>query len=64
MREPPILLDGRLLAREIEADLTRRVARILEKTGEVPTLATILVGEDPASVTYYARKGTLAPGSA
>ncbi len=57
MREPPILLDGRLLAREIEADLTRRVARILEKTGEVPTLATILVGEDPASVTYVRMKG-------
>ncbi len=52
-----LILDGRLLAKEIEADLTQRVARIVEKTGETPTLATILVGDDPASVTYVRMKG-------
>jgi methylenetetrahydrofolate dehydrogenase (NADP+)/methenyltetrahydrofolate cyclohydrolase len=53
----PLLLDGRLLVREIEADLTKRVRRIVETTGVTPTLATILVGEDPASVTYVRMKG-------
>ena len=53
----PLLLDGRLLVREIEADLTKRVRRIVETTGITPTLATILVGDDPASVTYVKMKG-------
>ena len=57
MKAAPLLLDGRLLAKEIEADLSARVARIIEKTGETPALATILVGEDPASVTYVRMKG-------
>lgn len=53
----PLLLDGRLLVREIEADLTKRVRRIVETTGITPTLATILAGDDPASVTYVKMKG-------
>ncbi len=57
MSGEPILLDGRMLAGEIEADLARRVARILAQTGAQPTLATILVGEDPASITYVRMKG-------
>ncbi|MBP7401445.1 MAG: bifunctional 5,10-methylene-tetrahydrofolate dehydrogenase/5,10-methylene-tetrahydrofolate cyclohydrolase [Clostridia bacterium] len=57
MGNTPVILDGRLLAAEIEESLRPRVARIIEKTGQVPVLATILVGDDPASVTYVRMKG-------
>lgn len=56
MKEP-FIMDGRILAKEIEAGLTVRVKRIIEKTDRVPVLATILVGENPASVTYVRMKG-------
>lgn len=56
MKEP-IIMDGRVLAKEIEADLAVRTKRIIEKTGRVPVLATILVGDNPASVTYVRMKG-------
>ena len=52
------VLDGKLLAQEIETALATRVARILDKNGgKRPILATILVGEDPASATYVKMKG-------
>lgn len=55
---PAIVLDGRALARRIEADLAERVAAIKCKTnGVAPVLATILVGDDPASATYVKMKG-------
>ena len=53
----PIMMDGKVLAKEIEEDLSARVKRIIEKTGKVPVLATILVGGNPASVTYVRMKG-------
>jgi len=52
-----IILDGKRLAREIEEELAIRVKRLKEKTGETPILATILVGDDPASATYVRMKG-------
>ena len=56
MKEP-IIMDGRVLAKEIEAELIERAKRVIEKTGRVPVLATILVGDNPASVTYIRMKG-------
>lgn len=53
----PIILDGKSLAGKIEAELKARAQGIIERTGRVPMLATILVGEDPASVTYVRMKG-------
>lgn len=53
----PIILNGTKLAKEIEAGLSERVAKIKEKTGITPVLATILVGDNPASVTYVRMKG-------
>jgi methylenetetrahydrofolate dehydrogenase (NADP+)/methenyltetrahydrofolate cyclohydrolase len=51
-------LDGKLLAKHIEQELTQRVGKLLEETpGKAPTLATILVGNDPASATYVRMKG-------
>lgn len=52
-----IVLDGKAYAKELEAELTQRVARLMAKGGEPPILATILVGDDPASATYVKMKG-------
>ena len=53
----PLILNGKALATEIEADLSVRVQKLVEKTGRTPVLATILVGDNPASVTYVTMKG-------
>ena len=52
-----ILLDGKALSLTLEAELRERVARLLEYGAEIPVLATILVGDDPASATYVRMKG-------
>lgn len=52
-----IVLDGKKLARELEAELAVRVQKIKERAGVTPVLATILVGDDPASATYVKMKG-------
>ena len=52
---PAIVLDGKAYAKELEAELTGRVARLNLK--DPPILATILVGDDPASATYVRMKG-------
>jgi methylenetetrahydrofolate dehydrogenase (NADP+)/methenyltetrahydrofolate cyclohydrolase len=55
---PPIVLDGKACSKELEAELTVRVARLPEtRAGSPPILATILVGDDPASATYVRMKG-------
>src|SRR3546814_13120115 len=54
---PAQVLDGKQLSSRIEADLSARVARLKDKTGRTPILATILVGADPASATYVKMKG-------
>ena len=54
-----IVLDGKSLAREMEAALAIRVRAIKEKfNGVSPILATILVGDDPSSATYVRMKGS------
>lgn len=52
-----MILDGKALASKIEEKLKIRVADIIEKTGIIPILATIIVGDDVASVTYVKMKG-------
>jgi methylenetetrahydrofolate dehydrogenase (NADP+)/methenyltetrahydrofolate cyclohydrolase len=49
------LLDGKALAATIKAELTDRVAALVER-GVRPGLGTILVGEDPGSRSYVAGK--------
>ncbi|MBC7752075.1 MAG: bifunctional methylenetetrahydrofolate dehydrogenase/methenyltetrahydrofolate cyclohydrolase FolD [Candidatus Saccharibacteria bacterium] len=51
------LLNGRVLAQHIEADLQARVATLKEKSGRTPILAAMLVGDDGASATYVRMKG-------
>ena len=50
------LLDGKSLSQSNENNLAKRVTEIKDKTGTIPILATILVGEDPASATYVRMK--------
>ena len=53
-----IILDGKTLARQIEDELIERVKVIKKRNnGNVPILATILAGDDPASATYVKMKG-------
>ena len=46
------LMDGRALAKRMLEETARKVARIRATTGITPCLATVLVGDDPASVMY------------
>jgi methylenetetrahydrofolate dehydrogenase (NADP+) / methenyltetrahydrofolate cyclohydrolase len=51
------LLDGKLVAEKIKADIALEVkTTMLDKGLPTPHLAAILVGEDPASQTYVASK--------
>ena len=52
---PSKILDGKALAHLAEEDIKVNVCKLKEK-GITPTLATILVGLDPASATYVKMK--------
>ena len=52
-----IVLDGKKLSEKSEKDFVKRVSEIKKKTGSSPILATILVGDNPASATYVNMKG-------
>ena len=52
-----IVLDGKKLSLESEKDFSSRVKKIHLNTNSIPILATILVGNDPASNTYVKMKG-------
>jgi len=49
------IIDGKQVAESIRAELKEEVARLKAK-GIVPGLAVVLVGEDPASVSYVTAK--------
>ena len=52
-----IVLDGKALSKKSENDLSERVKKIKSINHErAPILATILVGDDPASATYVKMK--------
>ncbi|MFN5246326.1 MAG: tetrahydrofolate dehydrogenase/cyclohydrolase catalytic domain-containing protein [Ignavibacteria bacterium] len=54
----PLILDGKTLAKNIERTLAERTSALLSHApGRTPILATILVGNDPASATYVKMKG-------
>jgi methylenetetrahydrofolate dehydrogenase (NADP+) / methenyltetrahydrofolate cyclohydrolase len=58
MTAEPRILDGKALAKSSEAELAGRVDALKRRTGgRTPILATILVGDDPASATYVRMKG-------
>ena len=53
-----LILDGKHVAQLTETELSQRVAALKERSGgRTPVLATLLVGDDPASATYVKMKG-------
>jgi methylenetetrahydrofolate dehydrogenase (NADP+)/methenyltetrahydrofolate cyclohydrolase len=53
-----LILDGKTYARQMEDELKPRVEQVIQRMhGAIPILATILVGDDPASATYVRMKG-------
>lgn len=53
-----LILDGKQVAERSEAELSARVDALKTQSGgRTPVLATILVGDDPASATYVKMKG-------
>lgn len=50
------LIDGTAIAAAIQAEVTAEVAVLKEKHGLIPGLATVLVGENPASQSYVRSK--------
>lgn len=50
------VLDGKAVARQIFAEVSQSVAARVAEGGSRPKLATVLVGEDPASVQYVELK--------
>jgi len=50
------LMDGRAVAKRVLEGTAAKVDRIRSATGVTPCLATVLVGDDPSSVTYTRMK--------
>ena len=50
-----VIIDGKQIAADVRAEVAAKVAELKEK-GIVPCLAVILVGENPASVSYVTGK--------
>jgi methylenetetrahydrofolate dehydrogenase (NADP+)/methenyltetrahydrofolate cyclohydrolase len=50
------LIDGKAIAAQLVADVGAGVAALRARSGIVPGLAVVLVGEDPASTIYVRRK--------
>lgn len=51
------LIDGKAIAAALRADVARDVAQLKSDHGITPGLATVMVGEDPASEIYVRNKG-------
>ncbi|MFO0808136.1 MAG: bifunctional methylenetetrahydrofolate dehydrogenase/methenyltetrahydrofolate cyclohydrolase FolD [Gemmataceae bacterium] len=50
------ILDGKALAATIQAEIAAAVAQLIDAGGPKPGLATVLVGDDPASHVYVRNK--------
>jgi methylenetetrahydrofolate dehydrogenase (NADP+)/methenyltetrahydrofolate cyclohydrolase len=50
------LIDGKAVAQEVRERVASEVAEFEAETGRTPGLATVLVGDDPASKIYVANK--------
>lgn len=50
------IIDGKQVAARVRAEVARDAAEFRERTGRAPGLATILVGDDPASEVYIRGK--------
>ncbi len=50
------IIDGKLISTEVKDRIAAEVAEYVEAEGRTPTLATVIVGDDPASHIYVANK--------
>src|SRR6476659_7645588 len=50
------ILDGKQLAQQIRSELAEEIIEFIQNNGAVPTLAAVLVGENPASEVYVRNK--------
>lgn len=50
------IIDGKAIAARVRADVAEEVAAFMRDSGRAPGLATVLVGEDPASAVYVGAK--------
>jgi methylenetetrahydrofolate dehydrogenase (NADP+)/methenyltetrahydrofolate cyclohydrolase len=50
------LIDGKQIAQKIKADLKQKLSQLKQNTGQTPGLATLLIGENPASQVYIRNK--------
>ena len=50
------IIDGKAIAEKVRQEVRQAVARMQEDHGYTPGLATVLVGENPASATYVRSK--------
>jgi methylenetetrahydrofolate dehydrogenase (NADP+) / methenyltetrahydrofolate cyclohydrolase len=50
------IIDGKAIAADVRVQIAREVSEYRERFGEAPGLATVLVGDDPASKIYVAGK--------
>ncbi len=50
------IIDGKAIAARVRAQVAQEVSAFAERTGRTPGLATVLVGEDPASAVYVGGK--------
>ncbi|MDB5441960.1 MAG: folD [Phenylobacterium sp.] len=57
MAEPAKIIDGKIYAERLRAQVAEEVARLKARHGLQPGLAVVLVGEDPASQIYVRSKG-------
>src|SRR5947209_3399270 len=50
------IIDGRAIAAQVRGEVAAEVAEFTRAAGRPPGLATVLVGEDPASAIYVRNK--------
>jgi methylenetetrahydrofolate dehydrogenase (NADP+)/methenyltetrahydrofolate cyclohydrolase len=55
-RAPTTIIDGRAVAARVREEVARNVDAFVARTGRAPGLATVLVGDDPASAIYVGGK--------
>ncbi len=53
---PPVILDGQRIANEFVDRIKLQVRELRDRRGVTPALATVLVGDDPASRVYVRKK--------
>ena len=54
---PAKLIDGKAIAEDVRREAADETARLKALTGQAPTLVTVLVGDNPGSLSYVSSKG-------